>query len=134
MKTRKVSLNEFKEIVKNIIKEENEKLPKVDSSKKQKVINQLKGVYKYSQKEAEQLVKDYPDMNATAIHKKNKDEKAQIKENLIVKNKKVIDYKQNGDKSFNVKYDDNTSDKIHVSHDDWDNINNDNLKKAKGGN
>jgi 2-oxo-4-hydroxy-4-carboxy--5-ureidoimidazoline (OHCU) decarboxylase len=75
MKTKKVTLKEFREIVKNIIKEEKALLPKVDDSKKQKVVNQLKGVYKYSQKEAEDLVEKNPNMNATAIHKKIKDEK-----------------------------------------------------------
>jgi 2-oxo-4-hydroxy-4-carboxy--5-ureidoimidazoline (OHCU) decarboxylase len=75
MTTKKVTLKEFKEIVKNMIKEEMEKLPKVDTKDKQKVINQLKGVYKYSQQEAEKLVNDHPDMNATAIHKKIKDAK-----------------------------------------------------------
>jgi hypothetical protein len=75
MKTKKVSLKEFREIVKNIIKEEKALLPKVDDSKIQKVINQLKGEYKYSQKEAEDLVDKNPNMNATAIHNKIKDEK-----------------------------------------------------------
>lgn len=72
---KKVTLKEFKEIVKNLIKEEMDKLPKIDSKDKQKVLNQLKGVYKYSQKEAEKLVTDHPNMNATAIHDKVKKSK-----------------------------------------------------------
>lgn len=74
--SKKVNIKEFKSIIKNIIKEEmmkeNEVLPKVDTKEKQKVINQLKGIYKYSQQEAEKLVNDHPNMNATKIHNKVK--------------------------------------------------------------
>jgi len=44
-------------------------------------------------------------------------------DHLAVDGKIVKTYKQNGDKSYNVKYDDGSEDKISVSHDDWDNIN-----------
>lgn len=36
--------------------------------------------------------------------------------------KKAVKAKQNGDKSYNVEYSDGTKNKIHVSHDDWDEI------------
>jgi hypothetical protein len=42
---------------------------------------------------------------------------------LIVNGKIVRTYTQNGDKSYNIVYDDGTKDRIAVSHDDWDSIN-----------
>ena len=42
---------------------------------------------------------------------------------LTVDGKTVKTYTQNGDKSYNVKYDDGSEDTISVSHDDWDKIN-----------
>lgn len=49
--------------------------------------------------------------------------KQEINENLVVKGKKVKTYKQNGDKSYTVTYEDDSTDKIAVSHDDWDKLN-----------
>jgi hypothetical protein len=54
--------------------------------------------------------------------------KEELKENelgtsLMVNGKIVKTYTQNGDKSYNITYDDGTTDRIAVSHDDWDNIN-----------
>ena len=54
--------------------------------------------------------------------------KEELKENeldtsLMVNGKIVKTYTQNGDKSYNVTYDDGSTDRIAVSHDDWDNIN-----------
>lgn len=69
MATKKVTLKEFKEIVKNIIKEEKEL-----TVKQRRVVNDLKKM-KYSHKEAEELAAKHPDMNAVAINKKIKDEK-----------------------------------------------------------
>jgi predicted Zn-dependent protease len=46
-----------------------------------------------------------------------------LNENITVKGKKVKSYKQNGDKSYSVVYIDDTTDKIAVSHDDWDKLN-----------
>jgi len=40
-----------------------------------------------------------------------------------VDKKEVVDAKQNGDKSYSVEYSDGTKKQIHVSHDDWDEIN-----------
>jgi hypothetical protein len=48
---------------------------------------------------------------------------------ITVKGKKVKNYKQNGDKSYSVTFEDDTKDTIYVSHDDWDTLNNDNKKK-----
>jgi hypothetical protein len=48
---------------------------------------------------------------------------------ITVKGKKVKTYKQNGDKSYSVTFEDDTKDTIYVSHDDWDTLNNDNKKK-----
>lgn len=88
MATKKVNLNEFKEIIKKIIKEE---IVKENSSVEQnKIINQLKGVYKYSQEEAKELVKQNPNMNATAIHKKKQDSK--LEEEIINEIKNDIRY------------------------------------------
>jgi hypothetical protein len=50
---------------------------------------------------------------------------------IKVKGKIVKSYKQNGDKSYSVVYDDDTKDTIYVNHDDWDIVNDDNLKKNK---
>jgi predicted Zn-dependent protease len=47
----------------------------------------------------------------------------ELNENLVVKGKKVKTYKQNGDKSYTVTYEDDSTDKIAVSHDDWDKLN-----------
>lgn len=44
------------------------------------------------------------------------------------KMKKIESAKQNGDKSYAVKYEDGTEKTINVSHDDWDNINNKYIK------
>lgn len=44
-------------------------------------------------------------------------------DHLTVNGKTVKTYKQNGDKSYSVKYDDGTEDVIAVNHDDWDKIN-----------
>ena len=49
--------------------------------------------------------------------------KQQLAETLTVKGKEVKSYKQNGDKSFTVTYEDGSTDKIAVSHDDWDKLN-----------
>lgn len=46
-----------------------------------------------------------------------------LAEGLTIKGKKVKSYKQNGDKSFTVTYEDDSTDKIAVSHDDWDKLN-----------
>jgi len=46
-----------------------------------------------------------------------------LAENLTVKGKKVKSYKQNGDKSYSVVYDDGSKDIIAVSHNDWDKLN-----------
>ena len=51
--------------------------------------------------------------------------------NLIVKGKKVKTYKQNGDKSYTVTYGDDSTERIAVSHDDWDKINDLNLSAAQ---
>jgi hypothetical protein len=72
MKTKKVNLNEFKEILKKIIKEEiqyNKKINENDdlSVKDRRIINDLKKL-KYTQKEAEDLIKKYPNKNASAIN------------------------------------------------------------------
>ena len=48
---------------------------------------------------------------------------------ITVKGKKVKTYKQNGDRSYNIEFEDSTTDRIYVSHDDWDVVNDDNLKK-----
>jgi hypothetical protein len=48
---------------------------------------------------------------------------------ITAKGKKVKTYKQNGDKSYSVEFEDGTKDTIAVSHDDWEAINDDNLKK-----
>lgn len=45
------------------------------------------------------------------------------KETIKVKGKVVKSKKQNGDKSYTVTYDDDTTDNIAVSHDDWDKLN-----------
>ena len=50
---------------------------------------------------------------------------------ITVKGKKVKTYKQNGDKSYDVEFEDGSKDIIYVSHDDWDTINNDNLKNSQ---
>ena len=50
--------------------------------------------------------------------------KQELNESLVVNGKSVKTYTQNGDKSYNVVYNDGTKDKIMVSHDDWDKINN----------
>lgn len=70
MATKKVTLKEFKEIIKKIIKEEQELL----SVEHRRKINDLKKMG-HDHKTAEQLVKDNPDMNAVAIDKKIKDAK-----------------------------------------------------------
>jgi len=55
---------------------------------------------------------------------KNYDFPGNISEaHLKVNGKLVKTYTQNGDKSYNVVYDDGSKDKISVSHDDWDKIN-----------
>jgi predicted Zn-dependent protease len=46
-----------------------------------------------------------------------------LSENLTVKGKKVKSYKQNGDKSYSVVYNDDSKDTIAVSHNDWDKLN-----------
>jgi len=46
-----------------------------------------------------------------------------LAENLTVKGKKVKSYKQNGDKSYSVIYDDGSKDIIAVSHNDWNKLN-----------
>jgi len=48
-------------------------------------------------------------------------------ESIEINGKTVKTYTQNGDKSYNVTYDDGTTDRIAVSNDAWDEINN--LKK-----
>jgi hypothetical protein len=48
---------------------------------------------------------------------------------ITVKGKTVKTYKQNGDKSYSVTFEDDTTDKIYVSHDDWDTLHNDDKKK-----
>jgi hypothetical protein len=50
---------------------------------------------------------------------------------IKVDGKVVKNYKQNGDKSYNVEFEDGSKKQIYVSHDDWDNINNDNLEKKE---
>jgi hypothetical protein len=50
---------------------------------------------------------------------------------IKVDGKIVKNYKQNGDKSYNVEFEDGSKKQIYVSHDDWDNINNDNLEKKE---
>jgi hypothetical protein len=60
------------------------------------------------------------------------DSNAELNEdNLTINGKKVESYEQNGDKSYNVKYDDGTEDVIAVSHDDWNKINDMNLSAAQ---
>lgn len=51
------------------------------------------------------------------------EEESLTEDHLTVDGKIVKTYTQNGDKSYNVKYDDGSEDKISVSHDDWDKIN-----------
>jgi hypothetical protein len=52
----------------------------------------------------------------------------------ITNESKVKSYKQNGDKSYDVEYEDGTKKNIMVSDDEWDSINNDNNKsKIKEG-
>lgn len=70
MAIKKVKLNEFKEILKKIIKEEQELL----SVEHRRKINDLKKMG-HDHKTAEKLVRDNPDMNAVAIDKKIKDGK-----------------------------------------------------------
>ena len=53
-----------------------------------------------------------------------------IKE-IKVKGKIVTKYSKNGDGSYNLEFEDGTEDIIYVSHDDWDIVNDDNLKKNK---
>lgn len=43
--------------------------------------------------------------------------------------KEVKSFKQNGDKSYSVEFEDGTKTKIYVSHDDWDTLNNANKEK-----
>jgi hypothetical protein len=50
---------------------------------------------------------------------------------IKVDGKVVKNYKQNGDKSYNVEFEDGSKKQIYVNHDDWDNINNDNLEKKE---
>jgi hypothetical protein len=50
---------------------------------------------------------------------------------LKVKGKIVTKYSKNGDGSYNLEFEDGTEDIIYVSHDDWDIVNDDNLKKNK---
>ena len=57
--------------------------------------------------------------------------KQELNEALKVKGKEVKSYTQNGDKSYNVVYDDGAKDKIAVSHDDWDKINDANKSSMK---
>ena len=47
-----------------------------------------------------------------------------------VKGKSVKSWKQNGDKSYDLVYEDGTEDRIAVSHDDWDTLNNAELAKS----
>ncbi len=59
-----------------------------------------------------------------------------FKENITEEAKKVVNAKQNGDKSYTVEYSDGTTKKIAVSNDAWDEINDKygksaNLKEAK---
>ena len=48
----------------------------------------------------------------------------ELAENLTIKGKTVKTYKQNGDKSYAVMYDDNTKGTIMVSDKEWDKLNN----------
>ena len=48
---------------------------------------------------------------------------------ITVKGKKVKTYKQNGDKSYSVEFEDGSKDTIAVSHDDWDKINDDSMNE-----
>jgi hypothetical protein len=48
---------------------------------------------------------------------------------VTVKGKKVKTYKQNGDKSYSVEFEDGSKDTIAVSHNDWDKINDDSMNE-----
>jgi hypothetical protein len=50
---------------------------------------------------------------------------------IKVDGKVVKSYKQNGDKSYNVEFEDGSKKQVYVSHDDWDKINDDNLEKKE---
>ena len=54
---------------------------------------------------------------------KTPDWHAIFKENITEETKKIVNAKQNGDKSYTVEYSDNTTKKIYVSDDAWDKIN-----------
>lgn len=73
---------------------------------------------------------DYDPDNDQSLHIDDDSDYEEFKEGkklneapLTVKGKVVKTYKQNGDKSYSVEYDDGSQDKIYVSHDDWDKIN-----------
>jgi hypothetical protein len=61
-----------------------------------------------------------------AAKKALEDEKDSLEENkdISIKGKKVKNAKQNGDKSYTVTYEDNTTDNIAVSNDAWNDLNN----------
>jgi hypothetical protein len=67
-----------------------------------------------------EITKDKSHKDYAMENKKNN--KGIVKESN--KMKKIKSAKQNGDKSYNVEYEDGTKKTIYVSHDDWDNINN----------
>jgi hypothetical protein len=50
---------------------------------------------------------------------------------IKVDGKVVKNYKQNGDKSYSVEFEDGSKKQVYVSHDDWDKINDDNLEKKE---
>ena len=54
---------------------------------------------------------------------KKQDWHAIFKENITEETKKIVNAKQNGDKSYTVEYSDGTTKKIYVSDDAWDKIN-----------
>jgi hypothetical protein len=54
---------------------------------------------------------------------KTPDWHAIFKENITEETKKIVNAKQNGDKSYTVEYNDGTTKKIYVSDDAWDKIN-----------
>ena len=89
-------------------------------------------------------VKEMPDKGVTGVEKKIKLKEGEQtlrslirniineelnKESIKINGKVVKTYKQNGDKSYTVTYSDDTTDKIAVSNDNWDKINDLETKK-----
>lgn len=81
MATRKVTLKEFKEIVKNIIKEETTKEIKsvatLDTTK-QAAINMLTDKYKYPKKDATKKVSDNMSLLKSVFEKHKDDKKSSV--------------------------------------------------------